>query len=129
MLNTCVFDGIRNILSLLDRSIVSNTLQPEVLHAEDAIYALERRIKFSTVIHVSWHDFCTERFQFLRGRLVDITRQCAYLPLVCQKLSGHRASLLTGCTGDCNNLILHFVPLLWFSIFVFARSHSFHEAM
>ena len=83
MLHPCGFGCVGNGFALLDLTFKTYVGQPEVLHAKDAINSLERGIEFGAVIQVACDKFCAERFEFLRGGLVHITRQCADYPAFC----------------------------------------------
>src|SRR5688572_9831458 len=111
MLNTGGFGSIGYIFPLTDLAFETNTRQPEILYTKNSVYILECGIELSAVIHVAWNEFRAERFQFLCGRLVEVTRKSADVPAICQKFSCNGSTLLTGCTGDCNSLIVHHLPL------------------
>src|SRR5919108_3374709 len=107
------FGSVRHIFPLPDLTLKPDIRQPEVLYTEDAVRALERRVELSAVLHIAGDDLRAECFQLLRSRFVHLTRQCANLPAICQKFSCNCAALLTGCTGDGNDFIVHRLPLLF----------------
>src|SRR5258708_6632443 len=53
MLAASGFSGVRQVFPLPDLTLEANLRQPEILHTEHAVYALQSRIQRSRIFHIA----------------------------------------------------------------------------
>jgi hypothetical protein len=110
------FGGISNIFALSDLAIETDGWKPEILHAENAIDSPEGVGELIPIVHIAGHDLRAQGGQCLCGRFAGVTREGAHLPTFHQKLPRDCTTLLPGCTGYCNDFVIHIFCLSTFNI-------------
>src|SRR5258707_6890216 len=94
MLDSSGFSGLCQVFPLADLTFEANLRQPEILHTEHAVYALQSRIQRSRIFHIALDNFGPGITQCLDCWFAHVARESAHLPPIRQQMLCSRTPLL-----------------------------------